>query len=86
MFRLDEEFIIDATRMGGMARFINHACEPNCVAQIISHEGKKKVGIYSKREINTGEELTYDYKFQIEAEGEKIKCYCGSTKCRLFMN
>lgn len=33
--RLDKEDIIDATRTGGMARFINHCCEPNAYARVI---------------------------------------------------
>jgi hypothetical protein len=32
MFRLDEDWIIDATTRGGRARYINHSCEPNCYA------------------------------------------------------
>ena len=31
-----------------------------------------------------GEELTYDYKFPFEEE--KIKCNCGSSKCRGSLN
>ena len=34
--RLDKEDIIDATRTGGMARFINHCCEPNAYARVIT--------------------------------------------------
>lgn len=33
--RLDKQTIIDATRTGGMARFINHCCEPNAYARIL---------------------------------------------------
>ena len=36
MIRLDKDDIIDATRTGGMARFINHCCEPNAYAKILS--------------------------------------------------
>ena len=32
LFRLDKDTIIDATRYGNAARFINHSCAPNCVA------------------------------------------------------
>ena len=34
--RLDKEDIIDATRRGGMARFMNHCCEPNAYARVIT--------------------------------------------------
>ena len=36
LFRLDKDEIVDATRRGGMARFINHCCEPNAYARIIT--------------------------------------------------
>ena len=36
MNRLDKDEIIDATKTGAMARFINHCCEPNAYARIIS--------------------------------------------------
>ena len=35
LFRLDKDDIVDATRTGGMARFINHCCEPNAYARIV---------------------------------------------------
>lgn len=34
--RLDKDEIIDATKTGAMARFINHCCEPNAYARIIT--------------------------------------------------
>merc|ERR1712000_408198 len=36
LFRQDKLNIIDATRTGGMARFINHCCHPNAYARVIS--------------------------------------------------
>lgn len=83
-FRIDDDYVIDATNCGNLARFINHSCEPNCYAKIITVENAKKVVIYSKREIETGEEITYDYKFPIEEN--KVECHCGATTCRGFLN
>ena len=50
---------------GGLARFINHSCEPNCYTKIITVEGHKHIVIYSKRHIAPGEELSYDYKVKL---------------------
>lgn len=33
MVQLNHDEIIDATRKGNITRFINHSCEPNCVAE-----------------------------------------------------
>ncbi|CAH8463876.1 unnamed protein product [Schistosoma rodhaini] len=84
LFRIDDEFVIDATMCGNNARFINHSCQPNCYAKIIMVESKKKIVIYSKRDINVMEEITYDYKFPYEED--KIPCQCGSSSCRGTLN
>lgn len=56
--------VIDATRMGGYARFINHSCEPNCGVEKWEVGGEERCGIFALRDIHDGEELTFDYKFQ----------------------
>lgn len=84
LFKLDSELVIDATKRGNLARFINHSCDPNCCAKVIEVGKKKKVVIYALRKINVGEEITYDYKFPHEEE--KIPCRCGSAKCKKWLN
>lgn len=84
LFRIDEDNIIDATRCGGNGRFINHSCDPNCMAKIISVGDTKRIVIYSLRPIGVGEEVTYDYKFPWE--DDKVPCYCGAAKCRGSLN
>ncbi|CAL5416354.1 unnamed protein product [Camellia sinensis] len=78
LFRLDDGYVVDATKRGGIARFINHSCEPNCYTKVISVEGQKKIFIYAKRHIAAGEEITYNYKFPLEEK--KIPCNCGSRR------
>ncbi|XP_054166396.1 histone-lysine N-methyltransferase SETD1B-A-like isoform X2 [Oppia nitens] len=85
LFRVDLETIVDATRYGNVARFINHSCNPNCYAKVITVEGAKKIVIYSKQPIEVDEEITYDYKFPIE-EDNKIPCLCLAPQCRGFLN
>ncbi|XAR64311.1 Histone-lysine N-methyltransferase [Bertholletia excelsa] len=84
LFRLDDGYVVDATKRGGIARFINHSCEPNCYTKVISVEGEKKIFIYAKRHIAAGEEITYNYKFPLEEK--KIPCNCGSRRCRGSLN
>ncbi|KAK1491058.1 SET domain-containing protein [Colletotrichum abscissum] len=51
LFRIDDNTVIDATKKGGIARFINHSCMPNCTAKIIKVDGTKRIVIYALRDI-----------------------------------
>ncbi|XP_066583254.1 histone-lysine N-methyltransferase SETD1 [Prorops nasuta] len=84
LFRIDLDTIIDATKCGNLARFINHSCNPNCYAKVITIESQKKIVIYSKQPIGVNEEITYDYKFPLE--DDKIPCLCGAPQCRGTLN
>ncbi|KAM2024470.1 hypothetical protein ACFX1X_017492 [Malus domestica] len=85
-FKIDKEHIIDATCKGGIARFVNHSCSPNCVAKVMSVRNEKKVVFFAERDIFPGEEITYDYHFNHEDEGKKIPCFCNSKNCRRYLN
>jgi hypothetical protein len=56
-FTLDERTAVDASVGGNIARFINHACRPNCYV----HVTDGVIWIRAARNIRKGEELTYDY-------------------------
>ena len=84
MFKMQDDEIVDSTKIGNNARFINHSCDPNCYAQIVNHNHESRVVIIAGRKINCGEELTYDYKFQFEEA--KIPCNCGARNCRKVIN
>lgn len=86
LFRIDADQIIDATRKGGIARFVNHSCSPNCVAKVICVDNLKKVIFFAKRDIYAGEEVTYDYKFNYDEVDDKIPCFCGTPECRGTLN
>ena len=49
LFRVDQSVVIDSTRRGASARYMNHSCNASCRAQIITVSGHKKVVIYSQR-------------------------------------
>nr|XP_036855119.1 histone-lysine N-methyltransferase 2C isoform X6 [Manis javanica] len=86
MFRMDNDHVIDATLTGGPARYINHSCAPNCVAEVVTFERGHRIIISSSRRIQKGEELCYDYKFDFEDDQHKIPCHCGAVNCRKWMN
>lgn len=86
LFRLTGELVVDATRKGSLARFVNHSCDPSVIARIITVNGTEKIVFYSKRALKMGEELTYDYKFAFEEEDKKVPCFCGASNCRKYLN
>ncbi|MEO8161613.1 MAG: SET domain-containing protein-lysine N-methyltransferase [Arenimonas sp.] len=90
LFTLNDDFVIDANVEGNNARWINHSCNPNCEA--ILHENEDgnprhdQVWIESKRAIEPGEELSYNYGITLaERHTPKLKqlwaCRCGARKC-----
>jgi hypothetical protein len=62
LFRIEKEWVCDATRTGGLARYLNHSCSPNCYTKIYKEEGRSKIGIFSLQRVERGAELVYDYK------------------------
>jgi hypothetical protein len=82
-FHLDTGQVIDALHGGNDARWINHACEPNCEAD----EVDGRVFIQALRDLQPGEELFYDYGLVLdERHTAKVKkqfaCWCGAATCR----
>jgi len=85
-FHVDEDHVIDAKYGGNDARWINHACEPNCEAD----ETDGRVFIKALRNIEPGEELFYDYGLVIDERytpklKKQYECRCGSPRCRKTM-
>ncbi|MGH7811686.1 MAG: SET domain-containing protein [Candidatus Binatia bacterium] len=83
LFSVDDGMVIDATRHGNSARWINHSCSPNCEIEEEHH----RIFIEARRDIGPGEELAYDYNLQIgERHSKKAKrehaCFCGARRCR----
>lgn len=85
-FSLEDGRLIDGASGGNNARWINHACAPNCEAQ--EHDGR--VCIFALRDIPPGEELGYDYGLIVsERHTPALKrayaCRCGARTCRQTM-
>ncbi|KAI5103767.1 histone-lysine N-methyltransferase 2C isoform X5, partial [Silurus meridionalis] len=86
MFRIDGDYVIDATCCGSPARYINHSCSPNCVAEVVTFERGYKIIISSNRRIEKGEELCYDYRLGLVENQGKVACLCGAANCCKWMN
>ncbi|AMD20356.1 HDL388Cp [Eremothecium sinecaudum] len=75
---------IDATEKGCLARFCNHSCNPNTYVSKWDVAGKLRMGIFAKRKIVKGEELTFDYN--VDRYGATAQpCYCGEPNCIAFL-
>ena len=59
----------DAGVAGNVARYINHACRPNCYVDIVG----RTIWIRASRRIAANEELTYDYNSDAFCG---IQCQC----------
>jgi len=76
-FKLTNRTVIDAGVGGNIARFINHACKPNCYVDI--KDGV--IWIRAAKTIRKGTELAYNYN--TDGEGQ-IKCRCRPG-CRTIL-
>mgnify|MGYP001376039401 CR=1 FL=1 len=74
---------LDAKVGGNAARWINHACQPNCEADDVNG----RIFIKALRAIKPGEELFYDYGLILDDRytakvKKQFECRCGTRKCR----
>jgi len=74
IFTIDDRRARDAAVGGNVARYINHACNPNCYTDVVG----QTIWILAARRIKPGEELTYDYNTDGLAG---IPCLCR-PRCR----
>ena len=90
LFTVNDSTLIDGSIGGNSARWMNHSCEPNCLAQvhvnIDGDEARDKVLIETLRAIRAGEELTFDYGIVLAVpHTARLRhiwaCRCGSPRC-----
>lgn len=54
---------------------VNHSCEPNCGM-------RNATQVVAMRDIQVGEELTFDYAMSDMAAYDEFNCSCGTSSCR----
>ena len=82
-FHVDDKHVIDGRVDGNAARWINHACDPNCETD----EVDGRIFIKAARDIAAGDELNYDYGLVIDLPYTpellaEFPCWCGADACR----
>ncbi|MFM0077081.1 SET domain-containing protein-lysine N-methyltransferase [Paraburkholderia sediminicola] len=86
LFGLSDGTVIDGSRGGNSARWLNHACAPNCETS----EDQGRIFIHTLRPIGAGEELFIEYLLAIaDPSDEELRaqyaCRCaavGAHNCR----
>ena len=76
IFTLNDHHDLDGNVDWNPARFLNHSCSPNCDAEV--QDGR--IWIVANRDIAAGEELTFNYGFDLE-DYLDYPCRCGSPNC-----
>ncbi|CAN9515957.1 unnamed protein product [Ophioblennius macclurei] len=67
---VEDVYTVDAAHMGNISHFVNHSCNPNL--QVFNvfidniDERLPRIALFSTRSIRSGEELTFDYRMQID--------------------
>jgi SET domain-containing protein len=77
IFYFNDRDDIDGKTLKNKARYINHSCDPNCDIMIT----KRTIWIIAKRDIQEGEELSYNYGFT----AKHYRCQCGAKHCCGYM-
>jgi SET domain-containing protein len=78
IFELNEHYDIDGSALHNTARYSNHSCDPNCEVHIIS----RAIWVVALRDIQAGEELTYNYGYGYDAQDyTNFPCTCGAKNC-----
>ena len=75
LFGLDDGSVVIDGHCAAM--FINHSCAANCE----TIEKKGRVWVTAVRDIEAGEEITYDYCLY-DGDDDPALCNCGARQCR----
>ena len=75
---------VDASRKAGHGSALSHSCDPTCEVRVAAKNGELCLAMTTLRELEMGEELTFDYNAVTESLNEYTSavCLCGYKKCR----
>jgi uncharacterized protein len=81
VFTLDDDWDLDGSVDPNPARFANHSCAPNCESIMDEDD---RIWIIALRDIEPGEEITYNYGYDLEDYPDH-PCCCGAPNCIGFI-
>ncbi|CAJ0572579.1 unnamed protein product, partial [Mesorhabditis spiculigera] len=74
---------IDPRKLGNIARFINHSCDPNLKVVIVRRGClSPSAALFASRDIMKGEQLSFDYGWSAKSGFSTKDCLCGAKNCR----
>jgi SET domain-containing protein len=71
-----DKYLVEDHQYPSLDDFLNHSCTPNLGFL------RGDLTLYALRDIEEGEELSFDYSATMNERGWSMKCRCGSEKCR----
>ena len=76
--------IVDPNSKGNFASRMSHSCNSNCNTVLMAANSQYIIGMYATKNIEFGEELTFNYNSVTEKrkEYQDAICLCGSYFCR----
>ena len=74
VMKLGKNEVIDAGQKGGLMRFVNHSCDPNCLIEkwLVGHE--ERCGVFARRRIAKYDEITVDYNVDVASGEVRLRC------------
>lgn len=75
ILQIEEGLYLETPRVLEPADCFNHSCDPN-----LGFTGQ--IGLRAMRDIEPGEELTFDYAMCDGSPYDEFDCYCGGEHCR----
>ena len=65
--------------------YMNHQCDPNCESEHHNLDGRPVVKIIATKDIASGGELTFNYRYEVDDDGGGFPCTCGGDACQRWV-
>jgi hypothetical protein len=89
LFDIDGEVVLDSTQSGTISRFTNHSCSPSLYARLLEvgdGGGEARLAFFARYDLAAGQELTYNYRFEVVEGEESMVCTCGAPNCKGYLS